>query len=113
MEIGKIEISISIDREALKSFLSSLTTLVSSAEDRVATPVATNEETANTAPALAISDSEVAEVTRATVNRLKEAGVSPVAIREKIFVKYGISRSIDCPQERRAEMLDDLNNLNR
>lgn len=60
-----------------------------------------------------VSDQDVAAATRTAVCRLREAGVSPTIIRKEVFEKYGIAQSTDCPQERRAELIRDLENVGR
>lgn len=58
-----------------------------------------------------ISDDEVAAKTREAVAALKKQKRSSTIIRTEIFAKYGISQSVACPQEHRAELLADLDNL--
>lgn len=58
-----------------------------------------------------ISDDEVAAKTREAVAALKKQKRSATIIRTEIFAKYGISQSVACPQERRAELLADLENI--
>lgn len=60
-----------------------------------------------------VSDKEIADVTRATVVRLREAGISPTIIRKEVFEKYGISQSTECPKEKRGQLLADLNALGK
>ena len=61
---------------------------------------------------LPIADEELLKATREAVARVKVAGGSPSLIREQIFSKYGISSSTQCPQESRAALLRDRQNLN-
>lgn len=60
-----------------------------------------------------VSDKELADATRATVVRLREAGISPTIIRKEVFEKYGISQSTECPKEKRGQLLADLNALGK
>lgn len=54
-----------------------------------------------------ISDPELREAVKAANRR---EGVGPSAVRQ-VFSDFGISTSIDCPQSRRAELLNALNAL--
>lgn len=60
-----------------------------------------------------VSDKEIADATRATVVRLREAGISPTIIRKEVFEKYGISQSTECPKEKRGQLIADLNALGK
>lgn len=60
-----------------------------------------------------VSDKEIADVTRAAVVRLREAGISPTIIRKEVFEKYGISQSSECPMEKRGQLVADLNAIGR
>ena len=55
-----------------------------------------------------VTDQELAQATKNAVQRVKAKHQSPAFIRTEIFKKYGISQSVDCPKERRAELLADL-----
>lgn len=48
---------------------------------------------------------------RAAVKAAKDRGVSPKAIRSYMQDIFGIASSVDCPAERRQELIDGLNNL--
>lgn len=58
-----------------------------------------------------ISDDEIAAKTREAVNALKKAGKPTTTIRTDVFAKYGIGKSTACPQEQRAELLQDLEEI--
>ena len=53
------------------------------------------------------------DVTHAAVQRLREQGMSTAFIRTDIFSKYECSNSTGCPQEHRAELYAELDQLAR
>lgn len=69
-------------------------------------------EAAEPAADLPVADEELLAATRDAVARVKAAGGSPSIIREQVFAKYGISASTQCPEEKRAALLKDLNAIN-
>lgn len=48
---------------------------------------------------------------RAAVKAAKDRGVTPKAIRSFMQDSFGITSSVDCPEERRQELIDGLNRL--
>ena len=48
---------------------------------------------------------------RAAVKAAKDRGVSPKVIRSYMQESFGIASSVDCPAERRQELIEGLNNL--
>lgn len=60
------------------------------------------------AQADAISDDELAEATRKAVAELKRQGRPSKVIREKVFTKFGIKQSVDCPADQRKDFLSEL-----
>lgn len=48
---------------------------------------------------------------RAAVKAAKDRGVSPKVIKTYMQDNFGIASSVDCPEERRQELIDGLNRL--
>jgi len=48
---------------------------------------------------------------RAAVKAAKDRGVTPKAIRSFMQDSFGITSSVDCPEDRRQELIDGLNRL--
>lgn len=48
---------------------------------------------------------------RAAVKAAKDRGVSPKVIKTYMQDNFGIASSVDCPEERRQELIDGLNKL--
>lgn len=48
---------------------------------------------------------------RAAVKAAKDRGVSPKVIRSYMQESFGIASSVDCPAERRQELIEGLNKL--
>lgn len=139
MEPLKIEIQIGLKDETISAMkqllLASIAAFMETVNACQGTPAQTAEEPApeealkaeeeSAEPAQAVdmpdfteafpevSDKEIADATRATVVRLREAGISPTIIRKEVFEKYGISQSTECPKEKRGQLLADLNALGK
>ena len=48
---------------------------------------------------------------RAAVKEARDRGVSPKAIKEYMKTVFGIAASVECPEERRAELIEGLKRL--
>ena len=48
---------------------------------------------------------------RAAVKEARDRGVSPKAIKEYMKTVFGIAASVECPEERRAELIEGLKKL--
>ena len=58
-----------------------------------------------------VSDDTLVWATRAAVARLKAKGLSTALIRKDIFAKYGIGSSVECPQDKRASLVAELDKI--
>ena len=66
---------------------------------------------AESEPVALVSDDTVVQATRAAVARLKAKGMSTALIRKDIFAKYGIGSSVECPQDKRAALVAELDKM--
>ena len=48
---------------------------------------------------------------RAAVKEARDRGVSPKAIKDYMKTAFGIAASVECPEERRAELIEGLKRL--
>lgn len=55
-----------------------------------------------------VTDEELLEAKGKAVDRCRQSAISPAAIRAGILPKYGISKVTDCPEDLRAELLEEL-----
>ena len=62
-------------------------------------------------PVPIVSDDTLVQATRAAVARLKAKGLSTTLIRKDIFAKYGIGSSVECPQDKRAALVAELDKM--
>lgn len=62
-------------------------------------------------PVALVSDDTLVQTTRAAVARLKAKGLSTALIRKDIFAKYGIGSSVECPQDKRAALVAELDKM--
>lgn len=62
-------------------------------------------------PVALVSDDTLVQATRAAVARLKAKGLSTTLIRKDIFAKYGIGSSVECPQDKRAALVAELDKM--
>lgn len=62
-------------------------------------------------PVTLVSDDTLVQATRAAVARLKAKGLSTALIRKDIFAKYGIGSSVECPQDKRAALVAELDKM--
>ena len=62
-------------------------------------------------PVALVSDDTLVQATRAAVARLKAKGLSTSLIRKDIFAKYGIGSSVECPQDKRAALVAELDKM--
>ena len=62
-------------------------------------------------PVALVSDDTLVQATRAAVARLKAKGLSTTLIRKDIFAKYGIGSSVECPQDKRADLVAELDKI--
>lgn len=62
-------------------------------------------------PVAIVSDDTLVQATRAAVARLKAKGLSTTLIRKDIFAKYGIGSSVECPQDKRAALVAELDKM--
>ena len=62
-------------------------------------------------PVALVSDDTLVQATRAAVARLKVKGLSTTLIRKDIFAKYGIGSSVECPQDKRAALVAELDKI--
>lgn len=107
--------------EALTDFIKALRSTVSEAkvETReapapvVQTALAPGEDlpAAEPDPVALVSDDTLVQATRAAVARLKAKGLSTTLIRKDIFAKYGIGSSVECPQDKRAALVAELDKM--
>ena len=66
---------------------------------------------AESEPVALVSDDTLVQATRAAVARLKAKGLSTTIIRKDIFAKYGIGSSVECPQDKRAALVAELDKI--
>ena len=62
-------------------------------------------------PVVLVSDDTLVQATRSAVARLKAKGLSTALIRKDIFAKYGIGSSVECPQDKRAALVAELDKI--
>ena len=62
-------------------------------------------------PVALVSDDTLVQATRAAVARLKAKGMPTALIRKDIFAKYGIGSSVECPQDKRAALVAELDKI--
>ena len=62
-------------------------------------------------PVALVSDDTLVQATRSAVARLKAKGLSTTLIRKDIFAKYGIGSSVECPQDKRAALVAELDKI--
>ena len=62
-------------------------------------------------PVALVSDDTPVQATRSAVARLKAKGLSTTLIRKDIFAKYGIGSSVECPQDKRAALVAELDKI--
>ena len=62
-------------------------------------------------PVALVSDDTLVQATRAAVARLKAKGRATALIRKDIFAKYGIGSSVECPQDKRAALVAELDKI--
>lgn len=62
-------------------------------------------------PVALVSDDTLVQATRAAVARLKAKGMPTSLIRKDIFAKYGIGSSVECPQDKRAALVAELDKI--
>ena len=58
-----------------------------------------------------MSDDTLVQATRAAVARLKAKSLPTSLIRKDIFAKYGIGSSVECPQDKRAALVAELDKI--
>lgn len=63
------------------------------------------------APAPKLKPTPTEADARAAVKAAKDRGVPPKAVRAFMQEHFGITTSVDCPEDRRQELIDGLNNL--
>lgn len=107
--------------EALTDFIKALRSTVSEAKvetreapaPAVQTALAPGEDlpAAEPDPVALVSDDTLVQATRAAVARLKAKGLSTTLIRKDIFAKYGIGSSVECPQDKRAALVAELDKM--
>ena len=62
-------------------------------------------------PVAIVSDDTLVQATRSAVARLKAKGMSTALIRKDVFAKYGIGSSVECPQDKRAALVAELDKI--
>ena len=107
--------------EALTDFIKAIRGAVSEAKvetreapaPAVQTALAPGEDlpAAEPEPVALVSDDTLVQATRAAVARLKAKGLSTTLIRKDIFAKYGIGSSVECPQDKRAALVAELDKM--
>ena len=74
-----------------------------------ADPVGTGAEDDDLPPKPAKNPTEADA--RAAVKEARDRGVSPKAIKDYMKTAFGIAASVECPEERRAELIEGLKRL--
>ena len=62
-------------------------------------------------PVALVRDDTLVQATRSAVARLKAKGLSTTLLRKDIFAKYGIGSSVECPQDKRAALVAELDKI--